>query len=118
MREIKFRAWDLNNEAMFTYEDMGDVYFGLCNNGSMELIDCAGEVNTPLQAIFMQYTGLKNHLGIEIWFDDVWYIAGYGNLHVKDVWDIATLTDALAEGDVEQCLGNIHQHPELLEGDS
>ena len=148
MRSIKFRAWDLNNEAMFTYEDMGDVYFGLCNDGSMELIDCAGEVNTPLQAVFMQYTGLKDKNGVEIYEGDileaegiiyriewiqeylqfciftqqhwVWFQEGSNHFKYCHQYDSDGRVYFLQQLESYEItvIGNIHQNPELLEGDS
>ncbi len=58
MREIKFRAWDMHREGMFgwdSYEIQNNVLKNL-NNVSL---------------VFMQYTGLKDKNGKEIYEGDI-----------------------------------------------
>lgn len=60
-REIKFRAWDLNEHKMrYNGEYCEDVY--------LWSIDCASEL--------MQYTGLKDKNGKEIYEGDIIRITG------------------------------------------
>lgn len=107
MRDIRFRMW------MLKERQMSDVY-------NLNDIVTLSPQPTPAEMsnlIFMQFTGIKNTYGHDIYFDDVVAIAGYGNLHVKDVGDIGILLDALPEKDIGGIIGNVHQYPELLKGD-
>lgn len=126
MREIKFRAWDKENKAFMPSEGYaicdGDV-MGLRYGNEME------DVLTD-QIELMQYTGLKDNNGREVYEGDVLdiglqnqdgkpvvapvsyekYIAGYvldngGN----GIWQRLD----------EDCevIGNIYENPELLEAE-
>ena len=124
MREIKFRAWVMND-----YDGHGLVDY-------ME--DDAGTFNDPFEAhkngeiVLMQYTGLKDKNGVEIYEGDL----VRGRFIEKDVPDVMWLT--LSEQEKEQgfrlftietifepyqtpmpddieVIGNIYENPELLE---
>lgn len=107
MREIKFKYGFTNHaEVVLTLAEIenGEALHNILYKGD------GGRVKYR-----RQYTGLKDSSRVEIYFDDVVPIAGYGDLHVKDVYDIPTLIDAIAEGDMGAIKGNIHENPELLE---
>ena len=111
MREIKFRAWD--GERMYWpyslhFNNIGNVAY--CINPNMD------EIRRP---ILMQYTGLKDKNGVEIYEGDIIYYkyAMQGGIqcnaqHVIE-WDEQF---ACFNGYRNGCevIGNIHQHPELL----
>ena len=122
MREIKFRG--LHENGMWAY---GGFYKGSTGNSIIAELDyTAPTQSNPCGDLIVnfvcvkdetvgQYTGLKDKSGVEIYFDDVVKIYGYGYLHVSDIGDLVALVDASAEGDIGEIKGNIHQRPELLE---
>lgn len=59
-------------------------------------------------------TTIKAPCGREIWFGDIYYNAGYGNLHIRTMSDILLLIEGLAENDIGAYLGNEYENPELL----
>ena len=67
MREIKFRAWDGERMEQFSFSDLhyttddNGIHFGDCKYTSFN-ID---------KIIFMQYTGLKDANGVEVYEGDV-----------------------------------------------
>ena len=138
MREYKFRAWDVENKEMLDIEDL-------------HWDDCTGEfsVRTTMYSdyfdtedmILMQYTGLKDKNGKEIYEGDIlkipeWLlqdnqelcvcvyaeehqasdIIGFG-LYIKDGYSgeykIIVPSD---EWDEFEVIGNIYDDPELLKG--
>lgn len=132
-REIKFRAWDMSNEMMFnnvhhgiTFEDDSHYKFG----DFLEDKD---------RWIIMQYTGLHDKNGKEIFESDIVRITEVDEDscmgreethigHIKWIEDIAQWRFIFPSGrrtelylivqlsTMKECtvIGNIHQHPELL----
>ena len=100
---IKVRAWD------------GSKFYAPIIYGPHVYRDGrAFEDCIPTDDPVMQYTGLKDKNGVEIYFDDVVKVYGYGDLHVKELCDLCELFDSAAENDIGEILGNIHENPELL----
>jgi hypothetical protein len=112
MMELKFRAWNRNDEVMIY-----DLNTPVLRNGVLVF---------DTDDIIMQSTGIKdkNGLGSEMWQGDIVYAAGLGNGVVgKNYWgewgllhgeDFTSFHDLIMEQDLGEILGNIHQNPELL----
>ena len=104
MRELKFRAW--NGEKMRGIEK--NDFFSIRSDGMVSM-------NLPSQyePKLMQYTGLKDSHGVDIYEADVVCIAGYGEYIVE--FPFIELYDAAPENDIGNIIGNIYENPELLE---
>jgi uncharacterized phage protein (TIGR01671 family) len=112
-REIKFRAWD--GKKMLPPFDLIDMYvhqnFGMDSNDDFQ----------KLQSLqLMQYTGLKDKNGKEIYEGDV---VGYGKEKaphevrwddVHGMWMWRTFKFSHTALDKLEVIGNIYENPELL----
>ena len=113
MREIKFRGWDSANREMFEVRS-------LVWDRWMNVV----EGQDPI----MQYTGLKDSKGKEIYEGDVVNMRHPDHIEVftgKVVYDVEVLAYYLDgprfylmvnEFDEIEIIGNIYENPELLEG--
>jgi hypothetical protein len=106
-REIKFRAWDISGETPYML-------------GPYDLTDSIFNSVEVRQLSLMQYTGLKDKFGIEIYEDDIvlfkdnlckvhYEFAGFriSSLPNIDVSNINTNRDF-------EVIGNIYENPELI----
>jgi len=132
MREIKFRAWDFQNNSMFYPHE---IYFdgGLKNIGALDAMANYIENGRP-RFVLMQYTGLKDKNGKEIYEGDIIVVRV---LHDGDecCWDNEKQEPIpqLVKWDERRCsfdfghasricyyphhfevIGNIFENPELL----
>ena len=119
-KEIKFRAWDRKKKEM-TYKPRVD---DLKIDGTAWL-----DVNEALKFeerdyVLMQYTGLKDKNGKEIYEGDFvlvngkkyrvdWIGAGFWFV---DVFENTPDVEPHRNQEIE-VIGNIYEHPELLEGE-
>ena len=107
MREIKFRAWDKENKKIISWEDI-KVY----EDNSPYLSDYFNFKNTPI--ILMQYTGLKDKNGKEIYEGDIVYSTYYRhNIEIEDIFTMYKWFD-YPESEEFEIIGNIYENPELL----
>ncbi|MDU2048647.1 MAG: YopX family protein [Clostridium perfringens] len=128
-REIKFRGWDSVNEVMLPVESINfrEGYVSL-NEGDNSLTDTLEMIE------LMQYTGLKDKNGKEIYEGDILSIKIYSGdkvivegktvVEFKDgcfgvIWghDKAFLSlNSFFKAKFE-VIGNIYENPELLRGE-
>ena len=133
-REIKFRVWDHNTNTMMI-PDYFEFYDGKI--GWIEAVREAGPVSgndgCPDQFEIMQYTGLHDKNGREIYEGDVVRSSSIrqreksfvGDVHYGQVDPSFTIHDkdghyfrlySSGEYRTYEVIGNIYENPELLEG--
>ncbi|MES0444931.1 MAG: YopX family protein [Desulfobacterales bacterium] len=107
MREIKFRAWDKTGECMVPWNAMTQTAF---NDNKMNLlydIMCGHRLNVEL----MQYTGLKDKNGKEIYEGDI-IKTGQLDSHVNSVeWR------SVVKYENEKAMFTVDSMPLQFEGD-
>lgn len=111
MREIKFRAWDSEQNKMYYV----DLYQYMSSNEEAQ--DDMITYNARKNGL-MQYTGLKDKNGKEIYDGDI--VDGYGLVHfiggryiIVYNKEMTSFEDLLG-GDGDEIIGNIFETPELI----
>ena len=132
MREIKFRAWDKNNNEMV---EVVSIDYGAYKT-KIEYLTVKYKNNETLTEYadnfeLIQYTGLKDKNGKEIYAGDICkavtknnnsvigvveYRSGYYVIDGKD--EYAVLREWLENFIYIEKLGNKYENPELLEADT
>jgi hypothetical protein len=112
---IKFRAWDKNNNEMIYSKDFNPRY-----NVLEGYFHETGYIDDEFQ---MQYTGLKDKNGVEIYGEDI--LKSSIGIHLvkwnekRACW-IATIKEPYNDGlgfvleNECEIIGNLHENPELL----
>lgn len=105
-REIKFRAWDGKQMLTMDTERYSYPVF-VCKDGYTWL-------NWD-SLIKMQYTGLKDRNGVEIYENDI--VHGYDGLRFEVQWVEYEASWNIGGHDAQNMdvIGNIHENPELLQ---
>jgi len=137
VREIKFRAWDKKNKMMLLNDSLSTHFISF--NGSIGVHDNCGNVKyndgesfVSEKIIPMQYTGLKDKNGKEIYEGDILRLNGiYPRTCGEKLYDITGVVfheksgmwkvdSKFAELMLDyylgryEVIGNIHENPELL----
>ena len=107
MREIKFRAWD--KEEMFRVVSIAWAYE---HSKVKDTIVC-GRGGSTVNPILMQYTGLKDKNGVEIYEGDI--IRWDGGLAEEVEWLQPIGGYNIGESEAFEVIGNIWENPELVE---
>lgn len=146
MREMKFRAWDKKRKKMIYYApevdpkncgdlvycDMETLAIGL--NGQLYLLDECGHWKDPKAIgedyVIMQYTGLKDKNGKEIYEGDICKVGETvrgENILAMIYWDekkagfgfelnmVIMLSSDEIDPSKWEVIGNKHENPNLLE---
>jgi U3 small nucleolar ribonucleoprotein component len=119
MREIKFRAWGAKNPLESNEKEMD-------YNPIIPYDWSLNDVFSDIDKVFMQYTGLKDKNGKEIYEGDVIRsIHWFGDMDESECLTEVKMPDIfiLLEGGKDQgvdrstieVIGNIYENPELIE---
>ena len=129
MREIKFRVWDKANRTMAFGGSFRDIYPTMNREEWSYVIDTPH----PDDCELMQYTGLKDKNGVEIYEGDIVAMEGsteqglYGevvwfNDNSCFGWFSRRFPDDMLRGFANknriEVIGNIWENPELLEANN
>lgn len=119
MREIKFRAWD--GETMLDSVDVNDLMFACGFNYDHVTWKGTWGARKP-DAVVMQYTGLKDKNGVEIYEGDIVKKFGRGSMpnpafvfYVVEYKDNGFINCLDRREHGVEVIGNIYENPELLE---
>ena len=118
MREIKFRAWGKFDHKMYTPGRLNVCKSHLNPQYVPMWWNADGE-----EVVWMQYTGLRDKNGKEIYEGDILHHDLWGNTTI--IWEEGMFRGqggeydvTLADHQLKRCriIGNIYENPELLGG--
>lgn len=126
MREIKFRSWDTYNKEMLEVQELD--YADSYNGQPMIRTTMYNDYFDTEDMILMQYTGLKDKNGVEIYEGDIVRILGGEYKQGFYEWDEKVcIKDFIYDGfnlmmtvnqignEALEVIGNIYDNPEMLE---
>jgi hypothetical protein len=117
MREIKFRAWSNHEQVMYHSVGFTDSDCGRSVRAEEYMVG-GGEL--VLDPVLMQFTGMKDAKGKEIYEGDVLRKTGFSPFEIKwrrdgfDLWQYSHDRLDPAEAGFE-VIGNIYENPELMQ---
>lgn len=119
MRDIKFRAWDNKGKVMLDWLCIRQSAF---NRGETQLMyDCFTSPSFINDCGFtlMQYTGLKDKNGKEIYEGDILCWPKYEGKKLQTRWDVSWSNEYGGwvnwhPRNEAEIIGNIYENPELL----
>ena len=134
-REIKFRLWS-KIDKKFIKTDNSDLNFVINSDGYLYSVEnFYGEIYVSLQLniVVLQFTGLQDKNGIEIYEGDilkykfpydrrkvhtspVTYSETQASFGIKDIYGNEIPLYRITANNYFEVVGNIYENPELLEG--
>jgi uncharacterized phage protein (TIGR01671 family) len=117
-RDIKFKAWIVDN-GQSTPE--GQIYYDIKDfHGTGKLLDYFEDIQITGEDFLMQYTGLKDKNGVEIYEGDIVRNTrcGGGRSHIGEITISPRSGVMVGLWPIwfdSEVIGNIHENPELLE---
>ena len=126
MREIKFRAWDIDERKFIINETdrLGCGDTKKCMSERVDFENNSVEISADERYIFSEYTGLKDMKGKEIYEGDILFET-FREEYFKVVFENGSFRAEVDEYSLDledyanicEVVGNIYENPELMEED-